>query len=710
MNYEYGGTYGQQNSLQILPAVTIGIADAGILKNFQATIGTIDTMTSSRTGLAFRAPLGDFNPGPYEYPLQPYEKGALISGTLNGTTDFNFSLTRVDQTYFNTLGWDVSQQYNQGTNSYLYPVVPSQYGFTQANPAATPTYNTFNAGSAPLSQAYLTAPAQNGSVYISSINGQPYGPNGACLSAGTACNGPATAYAFVFNAATNAIVFTPPIPAGTVVTVAYDALANTSNTVPQRYMWNGRINQKFPKILGGTEVGVTYTRIFDFDDPGFTNNTYQQNYQQAPTAGQPLLSDTVLGGDFQVKLPFQVSGAGSEPTLFGELAQSKFTPDVANQNAVSDTAGVFGVKLGFQKLNFTLQYQTIGTNFVVGDDIQFLGNPPTVLAGWRGPQFPDFFGFANNLNINQQFDNQFVQANGKLLPGAPAAISNNPTYTLAYPIYNPFKGFGPMLFSSFVPNQAGITFNFTGPLYIGGSNGIAFNTRAQYQHLTEINPESIPAELYGPAYATTVKMSYDTATLGAGFDLPVGGTKATFNLAGTFEQLRRNDTTGFQYYPFNYNAESTVVTGAANTSPSPFGPTGAVLPPATLYGVGAAKTAIPVGCATCAFTSGSQVIFYPNYVNVKHYIFAVGAALPLTSQLVLNASYNSQPFGGSYGTTLGQNINEVKTYSQANLTYRVPKTNSSVQFQVRNYHYTDSVVSSYNFNQNREDLSFSVRF
>jgi hypothetical protein len=712
MNYDFGGTYGQQNSLQIVPTLQLNLAQSGQLKNFTATVGTIDNLTSSRTGLTFRAPLGDFNPGPYEYPLQPLQKGVLISGNFAGNTDFNASFTRVDQTYFNTQGYDISQQLNNQTYSYLYPVVPPQSGFVQTSPAGSPKVDTFNSGSAPLSQAFLSSPAQIGSVYITSINGQSYNPNGSCAS--SPCNGPAAAYTFYYNQANNEIVFNPPVPAGTVIGVAYTAYAVSSNVVPQRYMWNARVNQKFPSVLGGMEIGVTYVRIFDFADPGFNNSdsgtTYNPGYQASLTGGQvalPLLSDTVVGADFQLKLPFELSGAGSQPTLFGELSQSKFSADIQNQAATSDTAGVVGIKANVAKVQMSLQYQSIGQNYVVGDDIQFSGNPPTVLAAWRGPNMPDFFGFANNLAINTAFDQQFASlpaCGGTVTTGCNPKLNTagNSALTLLYPAYNPFKGNGPMDFSSYNPNNAGVTFNLNAPIVIGGKDGTTFTTRAQYQYLQEINPDSIPAQLYGPAYASNVKMNYQTATVGAAFDVPAFGQKISFNLAGTYETLDRNDKTGFQYYPFNYNNESTVGATA-------IGPNGAVLPPTSLVGVAQANAAIPV-CTGCTFPSGSQVIFYPNYVKMTHYIFALGATVPLAQNLLFNATYNSQPYGGSYGTTLGQNISEVKTYYQGNITYRIPKTNSSIQFQARNYHYTDSVVSSYNFNQNREDINFNVRF
>jgi hypothetical protein len=46
----------------------------------------------------------------------------------------------------------------------------------------------------------------------------------------------------------------------------------------------------------------------------------------------------------------------------------------------------------------------------------------------------------------------------------------------------------------------------------------------------------------------------------------------------------------------------------------------------------------------------------------------------------------------------------------ATVTYNIPKTTSSVSALFRNQKYTDNVIPSYNFNQNREDLNFTVRF
>jgi hypothetical protein len=44
------------------------------------------------------------------------------------------------------------------------------------------------------------------------------------------------------------------------------------------------------------------------------------------------------------------------------------------------------------------------------------------------------------------------------------------------------------------------------------------------------------------------------------------------------------------------------------------------------------------------------------------------------------------------------------------LTYTIPRTQSSLSVQFRNQQYRDSAVPSYNFNANRGDLNFTVRF
>jgi len=166
--------------------------------------------------------------------------------------------------------------------------------------------------------------------------------------------------------------------------------------------------------------------------------------------------------------------------------------------------------------------------------------------------------------------------------------------------------------------------------------------------------------------------------------VPVFGTHATVNLNGQYETLKRLDTTAQQYYPINPG------TGVADAA-----------------AFAAAAGAFPTGGT---FGSGSQVSFYPNYVNVRHITIGANATLPLTKDLNLNGSYSTQRYGGSDGTTITQNISERKDYYTGGLTYNIPKTNSSLSFLARHYSYTDDVVQNFNFGQNRQDINFTVRF
>jgi hypothetical protein len=104
------------------------------------------------------------------------------------------------------------------------------------------------------------------------------------------------------------------------------------------------------------------------------------------------------------------------------------------------------------------------------------------------------------------------------------------------------------------------------------------------------------------------------------------------------------------------------------------------------------------------------VPFYPNFVDETHTTFAAAATVPLSRDVVFGATYNSQGFHGSYGTTLTQNIAERKDTYVGSLTYNIPRTTSAVAFAVRHYSYNDLVIPSFNNNENKEDINFVVRF
>jgi len=669
LNFTQGGEFTQQQKISLEPGVDVTIAKAGNLTNFHAKYGILDDMQASRVGLAFRPPQGYNGQVLYELPIQPYQKGIEFSGSVGegavGVTDFQISFSRLDQSLLNTQPGltDPNVTPVEGT-AYFYPIVPPSGGITQAGPANRS--DTFSAGTGTLAQVFLNSKAQAGSVYISNYNGATFSNTGAQTG------GPATALPnFTYNDAYNNVVFSSPIPAGAVVTLTYRPLGITGNTNFQRYMIHGRLNQKF-KVLPGLEVGVNFNRIFDFDDTQTTglgvNGLTAVN--QNPVTGNGAVSDTVLGLDFQLPIPYEISGPGSTPILFGEAASSKFTSDFRNVAAVGDTAGLIGVRLKLQKVELMAQYQSVGVNFFDGAPFRYFGNPPPLFAFYKQNYLPDFFGFGSSLAINSQFDQQFTNI-GLASPNT----AGNPNLTFIFPLFNTLKASGPQYFSSFAPNSRGTTATINTPLRIGDFN---LTARASYQHLEEIRPNSLGSLLYGPSYATTERQKFDTYTLGTSFKVPVFGQSASVNFNGSYETLKRLDARGFTYYPTN-PATQTFDAGAFQAGQAP--------------GLG-----------------GSKVSFYPNYINVRHYTYAANVALPLTKDLVGSLSYNSQRYGGAYGTTLTQNLSERKDLYTGAVTYNIPKTNSSLSVGARRYSYNDDVIPNFNYVQNRQDVNFTVRF
>ncbi|MGH7754934.1 MAG: S-layer homology domain-containing protein [Vulcanimicrobiaceae bacterium] len=672
LNFEYGGATGQQSQVDLEPGIDINIAKTGAISNLDFKYGIIDNMTSSLTGLAFRAPFGDSGSSPYQEPLQPYQKGVSVSGTIGegafGLTNFQVSFTRVDQTLLDTQTAVTDPSITPLTSDvYLFPVVPPQAGFTQTTPAGSLTTNTFNAGTGTLAQVFLTQKAVDGSVYISAYNGCTYASNGTLTGGPAGCSAPPP---FTYNDAYNSVVFGAPLGAGSVVSLTYRGLVLSNNTNFQRYMVHARVAQTFAS-LAGLQVGLNFNRIFDFDDlqtSGSGPTGITQVFSASPT-GTGLVSDTVLGLDAQVGLPFNVLGPDSRPILFGEFANSKYTPDYRNISAVGDSAGVVGVRLKIKKVTLSAQYQSVGVNFFSGAPFEYYGNPPALFAFYKLPYLPDFFGFGNNLAINGQFDNQFTGA-GFASPNT----QGNPNLTFLFPLYNTLRASGPQYFSAFAPNSKGLNATLSSPITIGGFSLVA---TGGYQHLEELRPNSLGSLLYGPAFASSQRLRNDVYSLSTQFALPAFGQKVTANLSGSYETLQRLDTTGYPYVPFN--------------------PTSQMLDP----------TALSLAQQELG---GSGVTFYPNYINMRHLTLSAAASLPLTKDLVLSGLYSTQSFGGEYGTTLGQNISERKDFYQGGITYNIPKTNSSLTFLEKHYNYSDDVIPNFNLSQNRQDVNFTVRF
>jgi len=517
--------------------------------------------------------------------------------------------------------------------------------------------------------ATLNNTAVNGSVYISAYDGSTFDNTGAK----TGGSGPAAPPSFTFNGAYNALILGKPLVAGETMTVTYTALSAQSNTTWQRYMINARINQKI-KGWSGAEVGLTFNRIFDFNDfvtQGNLSTTYS-SASQPNSAAWPfgLVSDTVYGIDFQAPLGFEPFGKGSEPMLTGEYAHSAYTPNYQFTAPVGDWGGVIGVRMKIAGAQLSGAYQRIGVNYIDGAPIRYYGNQPALLSNWNLPYLGSFYGFANNLGVNQAVDNAFAAA-GLSVPGYSSGGVNTSIYT----VFNPFNAaLTPYFYQnpSFAPNSAGFTLGLTAPVRIGD---LTVNARLNGKALQELTANASDSTFFGTVYPTSTKMTDSSVTAGIGVSIPVLGRRLGVDISGGWENLSRNDRSGYPYYPV------TIGTGLVSSGPTINGALGT-----------------------------SPVSFYPNYVNDTKTTFAATASLPISHDVVLSGSYFTERYAGEWGTTLAQNINEHKDFYVGTIQYNIPKTTSSVNFQAKQYRYTDNYLPTFNTVQNRQDVNFTVRF
>ncbi len=680
INYQWGGEFTPQAKYSIQPDVQVNIARAGAFTNVYLRDGELDNMQSSRLGLAYRAPDASQQGPGYENPVQPYERGFEIGGVISGLTTFQFSWTRMDQNFLNTLTnvpeFPENGIGDQAQQNYFFLRTPPQNGLVQAaQPNQTYTYTVNNS---PATYVYLPNRAQVGTVFVQAINGVAcYAATSTPLAAGQPVTNPLCT-SFYYIDQNNEVVFTRPLPVGTAVTIMYTGLTYT-NSQWQRYHVNARVNEKI-KGLPGAEIGFSFSRIFDFADLANSQGVtaiYAAPAGNAAANGYGAVSDTVFGGDFQVPIPFlSLDNKGSHPILYGEGAYSKYTPDFYNIPSVTDSAGVVGLRLKFNDVTASVQYQAVGKNFLSGAPFRYYGPPPSTFSQWTQPFFPQFFGFANNLAINQTID----AATG-------TKLSTNPNYTFIYPVFNPFVASGPQYFSAFSPNTQGFTLNITAPIKIGD---ITFQSNILGQHLEELTTNGWGQLTFNGVPSSNTKMTMDKIGGGVTFPVPIFGTKVAINLSGDYEHLIRHDTTAYAYAMAPGNP--TIQNPGFQNSLTGLDPTNAA------------------ALAAYAAAGGAPVLYYPNYVDMIHATVAAGASVPLSRDVVFAAAYNNQQYGGRYGTTLGQNISETKQQYQGTLTYNIPKTTSSVSFLFRNQVYKDGVLPTYNFNGNREDVTFTVRF
>jgi hypothetical protein len=657
VDFSYGGVRQQQVGYGINPTIDVTVPDITDLKGATLKIGQLTNLDSSLTGLTYSPP--DNLTIAFKDPYRPYPMGVDIGGTAFNWVDFQGFGYRVDPVLINTGAFGPNTGVNI-SNSYLGPYYPQQTTNVYSSSLTTDTFPNSAASMGVITNVYLSQLATPGTIYISYLLG-PGCPTG-CTFTGPGQGQPSFSYVQTLNE----VVFSSPLPAGSQVSLTYQGSTVSNNTLPQRYDVGGRAVYRVPGIGNGAgTIGVTFNRLFDVPSDSILNASY-------PGTDVTLVSDTVFGLDFVLPIAYAI-GPIQTPAIFGETATSKYSPDYQHVPAQSDTAGVIGLRFKILGGDQTIVFQNVGPNYIDGAPFQYSGQAPAIFSFYNYPYVPGPFGIGNDLGLTQQVD-RLAAAAGYTGPSL-AGNTSFPYGTFAFPLFNQFKASGPYFYSTFAPNTSGESVQLNFPLTIGGVDA---KLNIGGQELREIRPESLAVDIFGPEFVSTMRAKYDQLGGGLTLGVPLWDRKATVTLNGLFEQLQRPDKT-----PFIYAADPTL----ALTAP--------------VYN--------PVASAELTGT-GSEVLFYPNYVNVQHTLGRAQLALPVTAALTANLDYIDQHYTGEALNTLSQSISERKLSLTGGVLYNIPNTNASVNLSFNRYEYHDDNVSTYDWVQNRQNLYFSVKF
>jgi hypothetical protein len=683
-NYAQDGEFSSNPDLRVEPDLVVQIARSGSMTNLELRAGRLDDLHSSLTGLTYRAP----QPSSVDaagFATQPWQRGFEASATFGGTTDVQLAFAQDDPTFINTQPYvaGVGDPYDNGYFTYVHP---PQTGYAQFGPPGATSgslgSDTFSSAGA-LSSVYLRRKAVAGSVYVAALStpsgSATFDRTGAIT--GGAVPGNASAPPFVYLDGTNQVVFPAPLPPGSTVTIAYVGLGY-ANQIFSRYEAHLRVEHHLVGLPGAT-IGFTAHRLWDETGPvttGDATDPYAGLSTSLPGTGATPVTDQVFGFDVQVPLASVPGGATRAPYVFAEVATSRFTPNLGVTPAVDAPAGIAGLRFTLGAVHGTLSYQDVAQQYLDGAPFRYFGNAPPTFANYQGAAFPQFFGFANTLGINQTFDASIAQT------GRPSATASAAALTFLYPVFNPFVASGPDFYSAYAPNTQGPSLVFGMPLAFGG---FVVHLDVDAQHLVEVQANANATSTFGPQFASAVRAQWDHVRAAATFDVPFFGRGATADVTGTYEHLARNDRTAQIYVP---------------TDPS----TGA-------YDAAALANFIAAGGRVDASghivaSGASSVAYYPNYVNLTHTVLGGGLAWPVGRDVTAAAHFSDQRYTGAAGTTLQTNIGGTKDELDLDLTYALPNTKSTVGLGYRLSSYRDATLPSNNLVQSQEHVNFAIHF
>jgi hypothetical protein len=654
-DYSFGGYRQQQVGVGINPTIDVTVPDITNLKGMSMKIGLLNNLKGSLTGLTYSPP-DDFTLG-FKDTYRPFPMGLDIQGTAFQWLDFQAYGARIDPVLINTGAFGPNA--GAGSLPYLAPYYPQQTTNVYGSALTTDTFPNSAVSQTLITNVYLSLLAQPGTIFISFLLG-PGCPSGCTF---TGPNQGQPPFSYVQNV--NEVIFTTPLPAGSQVSLTYQGYSVSNNTLPQRYDVGGRALYRVPGIGNGAgTIGLSFNRLFDLPNDTILATSF-------PGSGNySLVSDTVFGLDVVLPLAYAI-GPVQTPAIFAEVSTSKYSADYQHVPAQGDSAGVIGLKFKILGGDQTLVFQSVGSNYIDGAPFQYSGQAPAIFSFYNFPFVPAPFGIGNDLALNQQVD-QAAAAAGFTGP----FLSSNTSFpfgSFAFPLFNQFKAQGPYYYSSFTPNTRGASVQLNFPLTIGNVDA---KLNLGGQELREIRANSLAVDIFGPQFASAVKGKYDQFGGGLTLGLPVFDRKATVTLNGLFERLERDDKTAFVY--------------AADPG----------------LGVAAYN---PVASAELTGT-GTQVLFYPNFVNVQHTIGRAQLALPVTAALTANLDYIEQRYTGEALNTLTQSISQRKLQLTGGVLYNIPNTNASVNLFFNRYSYRDDQAPTYNWVQNKQNLYFTVKF
>jgi len=654
-DYSFGGYRQQQTGVGINPTLDVTAPDITNLKGLEMRIGMLNNLRGSLTGLTYSQP-DDFRIG-FKDPFRPYPLGIGVQGTAFNWLDFQAYGFRIDPVMINTGAFPPND--GAGAVGYLSPYYPQQTTSTYSYAQTTDTFPNGGPSQTLITNVFLSLLAQPGTIYISYLLG-PGCPTG-CTFTGPNQGQPS----FTYSQTVNEVIFGTPLPAGSQVALTYQGYSTSNNTLPQRYDVGGRAVYRVPGIgNGAATLGLSFNHIFDIPN----DNVLFTSFPGSPNVG--LVSDTVFGLDFVLPIAYAI-GPVQTPAIFGEVSSSKYTGDYGHVPAQSDTAGVIGLKFKLLGGDQTIVFQNVGPNWIDGAQFQYSGQAPAIFSFYNFPYLPAPYGIGNDLALNSEVDSAAAAAGftGPFL----ASNTSFPFGSFAFPLFNQFKAQGPYYYSSFTPNTTGaaVTLNF--PLTLGN---VSAKLNIGGQSLREIRPNSLATDIFGPQFASAVKAKYDQLGAGVTLGLPIFDRTATVTLQGLFERLERNDQT-----PFVYAADPALNPSAYN----------------------------PVASAELTGT-GQQILFYPNFVDVKHTVGHAQLALPVTAALTANLDYYEQRYTGEALNTLSQSISQRKLQLTGGVLYNIPNTNASVNLFFNRYEYRDDDAPTWNWVQNKQNLYFSVKF